>query len=84
MLTARDEKLAFLQNLNRGVELLKKGCELGSQNACYFLSGIYLSGSSDDKTTIQKDMNLAAKYSKLACDSSKNECQKNILFIFLF
>lgn len=38
-------------------------------NACYYLSGLYISGTQDK--IIDKDMKLAFKYSEKACELGK-------------
>lgn len=57
------------QSYIKAIELLDKGCNLHSSNACYYLSGLYISGSPENN--IEKDMKVAFKYSEKACDLGK-------------
>lgn len=53
------------KDYTKGLALVDKACTLNHMNACYYLSGLYISGTSDK--VIDKDMKQAFKYSERAC-----------------
>ncbi|CAG0917526.1 unnamed protein product [Notodromas monacha] len=55
-------------DLPRGLKLLEKACTLGQGDACYHLSGMYLTGTEDGTTVPKPDMTRAFQYSLRACE----------------
>lgn len=57
----------------QGMDLLRKACEAKNANACYYLSGMYISGMRNPKDPKKKefiskpDMQMAYNYAKEGC-----------------
>lgn len=50
----------------RGVQFLKRACELDSPDACYHLGGMHITGTQDG--TVLKDMERAFYFNSRACE----------------
>lgn len=58
------------RNAKRGVELFEKACKADDQLACFYLSGLYISGlkkKNGDSYEVQKDMAKAFEYATHSC-----------------
>ncbi|KAF5294358.1 hypothetical protein FQR65_LT10811 [Abscondita terminalis] len=72
LLATSKEPLEGVQtNVLEGMKILEKACLGKSQNGCYYLSGMYISGvrrPGADDFVVQKDMAKAFKFAQEGCD----------------
>ncbi|CRK90061.1 CLUMA_CG003780, isoform A [Clunio marinus] len=80
LLVSKSLSSSIERDVKKGFELLTKACKMDNANACFYLSGMYISGvpkkdiKPDSKPTdpsdfiVQKDMKKAFEFATRACD----------------
>ncbi|RZB39345.1 Nicastrin and/or Peptidase M28 domain containing protein [Asbolus verrucosus] len=74
LLIAKNDGQGIAQNPLKGMSLLEKSCKAEHSNACYYLSGMYISGvkkpNSENKSEylVQRDMEKAFQFALKGCE----------------
>lgn len=78
ILISKAKQVKVDRNVLKGMEMLKKSCTMNNGTACFYLSGMYISGvlKKEEKIKnpqpsdflVQKDMKQAFEFANKACD----------------
>lgn len=75
-----DPKINQGRDYTKGMALIEKACNLKDALSCFYLSGIYISGTRDQ--VIKKDPSAAFKYTQRACDLNNIQACVNLSLMY--